>query len=79
MVEQPGDELQRFSEKIRCLLEARLALNAQCRKKVLPSRVARGFMSRGNGGHVVDDGSRMSGANGCRGASWSELTATPRS
>ena len=32
-----------------------------------------------NGGHVVDDGSRMSGANGCRGASWSELTATPRS
>ena len=38
-------------------------------------------MIRGrNGGHVVDDGSRVSGANGCcRGASWNELTATPRS
>ena len=34
-------------------------------------------MSRRNGDPVVDDGSRVSGANGCRGASWSEPTATP--
>ena len=34
------------------------------RKKILLSRVAQGYMSRRNRGHVVDDGSRMSGANG---------------
>ena len=42
-------------------------------------------MSRRNGGHVVDEGARMSGAIDCWGMLWSEerlmasLTATPRS
>ena len=41
-------------------------------------------MSRRNGGHVVDEGARMSGAIDCWGMLWSEerlmasLTATPR-
>ena len=53
--------------------------------KALPSRVAQGYMSRRNGGHVVDEGPRMSGAIDCWGMLWSEeclmasLTATPRS
>ena len=42
MLEQPGDELQRFLEEIRCPFEARPALNTLCRERVLPSRVARG-------------------------------------
>ena len=79
VLEQAGDELHRFSEYICCLFEARPVFNTLCREKFLPSRVARGYMSRKNGGHVVDDGSTMSGANGCRGASSSKLTATPRS
>ena len=68
MLEQPGDKLQRFSEQIRCFFEARPALNTLYRENVVLSRVARGYMSRRNGGHVVDDGSRMSGVNCCRGA-----------
>ena len=42
-------------------------------------------MSRRNGGHVVDEGARMSGAIDCWGMLWSEerfmasLTETPRS
>ena len=42
-------------------------------------------MSRRNGGHVVDEGARMSGAIDCWGLLWSEerlmasLTAAPRS
>ena len=39
MLEQPGDKLQRFSEKVGCLFEVRPTLNTLCREKVLPSRV----------------------------------------
>ena len=39
VLEQPGDELQHFSEQIHCLFEARPALNTLCREKVLPSRL----------------------------------------
>ena len=49
----------------------------RCAGKKAPSRVARGHMSRRNGGHVVDDGSRMSGVNGERGALDGELDANP--
>ena len=74
-----------FWSRFAASLEARPALNTLCRENVLPSRVARGYISRRNGGHVVDEGARMSGAIDCWGMLWSEellmarLTATPRS
>ena len=58
-----------FSGEICWLFETRPALMS-CQENVLPSKAARVYMRRGkNGGHVVDDGSRMSGVNGSRGAS----------
>ena len=44
MLEQPGDELQRFFGGDSCLFETRPAL-MPCQEKVLPSRAARGYMS----------------------------------
>ena len=35
--------------------------------KVLPSRVALGYISRRNRGHIVNEGARVSGADDCRG------------
>ena len=73
--------LQHFSEEICWIFEARSVLNMLCknkshaieggsrlqegRREVIPSMAARS--------------ERKLGANGCRGASWSELAATPRS
>ena len=49
--------LQRFSEEIRRLFEARPALKMPCQKKSC-RRERLEATGRTNGGHVVDDGSR---------------------
>ena len=65
MLEKLGDELQRFSEKIRCLFEVK-----SCRRGQLEATRT----GERNRGHAVmaTRGDLKLGANGCRGASWSK-------
>ena len=77
MLEQPGDELQRFLEEIRrpCF-EARPAQNTLCREKSLAVEGG-ARLHELEGRTEVTPSKRLEvigrlGAIGCRGASWSE-------